>query len=179
MSEYSAYIAAHSDAAEAGECIEWTGRMGCGGCKGQPIIKTRIDGKAVNVSVVREVWKIKHGPIPDGRIVYRTCCNDRCIGCLALGRRGDAMRQRRRLGLAKHAPSTRAALTRAARNRAHVKNTPEQARAVRELAAVGVPDILIADCTDVSLSMVADIRRGKAWRETAPQGSVFSWRPSA
>jgi hypothetical protein len=174
--EYAAIIEANS--VEVGECVEWQGRMGSAGCAGQPIIKDRIDGKTVNVSVIREVWKLRNGPIPEGKLVYRTCCNDRCIGCLALGVRGDVMRHRRRMWLAKHTPSTRAALTRGARSRANVKNTAEQARAVRELAAVGVPDILISGATDVGIAMVADIRRGRAWAEQSHAASVFSWRPA-
>lgn len=163
---------------EVGDCLEWQGRMGCGGCKVTPIYKARINGKAVNVPVCREVWELTRGPIPAGRIVYRKCCNDRCVSCLALGVRGDAMRQRKKLGLAAHAPSTRAALTIGARKRSTVKNSIEKAREVRALVADGVKgDERIGALTGVHPDMVAEIRRGDAWRETSHASSVFAWRP--
>lgn len=52
-----------------------------------------------------------------------------------------------------------------------------QARAVRDMAAAGVPDALIAGATDVGIAVVADIRRGRAWTEHTSAASVFGWRP--
>lgn len=179
MSDYTEIIA--SSVVEVGDCLEWTGRMGCGGQTGVPIIKTRRGGKSHNVIVPREVWADAHGQIPDGRIIYRyECCNERCVRLehLCCGKRGDQLRRRAALGLAGHMQSTRAALTLAARNRSTTKHCVEQAAAVRDLAAVGVPDPLIAGATGVSLSMVADIRMGRAWADRAPAASVFGWRPS-
>lgn len=38
---------------EVGECHEWTGRFDMGKRTSGPIIKTRVDGKAVNLTVPR------------------------------------------------------------------------------------------------------------------------------
>ena len=179
-SGYAAFIAEHI--VEVGECHEWTGRMGCGGQTGVPIIKARRDGgQTHNLIVPRLVWEQANGPIPDGRIVYRyVCCNEMCVRLehLRCGKRGDQLRRRAALGLAGHRPSTRANLTLAARNRSTTKYTPQQAKAVRDLAAAGVPDPLIGWATDVGAAMVADMRRGKAWAEQTGLASVFAWRPT-
>jgi hypothetical protein len=188
LSDYSAFLARGTFAAilaskseEVGDCLEWVGLYGAGSTASVPLIKTRFDrGNTQNLIVPRLVWLAAHGEIPDGRIVYRHhCCNDRCVLLehLKLGRRGDQLRRRAALGMAKHMQSTRAAITRSARNRSTTRYSEEQARAIRELAAAGVPDQLIAGATDVALSMVGDIRRGDAWADRAPAASVFGWRP--
>lgn len=177
MRDYSAIIAART--VEVGDCLEWTGRFGVGGTSCVPIIKTRICGKATNVIVPRAVWEAANGPIPAGRIVYRHCCNDRCVRLehLKCGKRGDQLRRRAALGLAGHMPSTRAAITRAARRNG--KYSEAQAAEVRALAAVGVRDDQISAATGVGLAMVADIRRGRAWATGVQAASVFAWRPAA
>ena len=161
---------------EVGDCLEWTGGFGTGSTASVPLLRLH----SVHLIVPRLVWMAAHGDIPAGRIVYRHhCCNDRCVllGHLKLGRRGDHLRRRAALGLAKHMQSTRVALTQAARNRSTTKYSVEQAAAVRDLAAAGVPDILIAGATDVAVGMVGDIRLGRAWADRAPAASVFGWRP--
>jgi hypothetical protein len=166
---------------EVGDCLEWQHTMGVGMTKHVPILKTRIDGKSANVIVPRLLWQLERGEIPAGRIVYRDCSNERCV-CLAhlrLGKRGDQLKARKRNGKADHMQSTRAAITLSARARECTLYSLEQARAVRELAAAGVPDILIAGATDVSPAMVSDIRRGRAWAEQQFAASVFTWRPAA
>lgn len=179
LASFAEVVAAKS--IEVGDCLEWQGAMGCSGSASQPIIKTRRDGKPIEIYVARKVWELNRGPIPAGRIVYRSCCNNRCVGIdhLRLGRRGDAMRARKRLGLSKHSPSTIAALTVGIRKGPNVKYTIEAAREVRRLAANGLGTGEISAATGVHPDMVSDIRRGRAWRETAPVGSVFSWRPAA
>ncbi len=164
---------------EVGECVEWTGPMGCGGDAGKPIYKRWNGRYNTNEPVCREIWALTRGPISPGRIVYRKCCNDRCIGCLALGVRGDAMRQRKKLGLAKHSPSTRAALTSGARGRAGIKGSIESARAVRDLLATGSTRTNAAKQTGLPLNIVTDIGLGRSWLETSHASSVFSWRPAA
>jgi hypothetical protein len=175
--DWPAYVSERT--VEVGECLEWTGRYGCGSTSCVPTIKTRHAGLAVNLIVPRLAWLHLHDEIPNGRIVYRHCCNDRCVGCLRIGRRGDQLRRRKALGLAAHMQSTRVALTRAARSRRTTKYSASQAAAVRELAALGVPDPLIVFATDVGPAMVADIRTGRAWTERAPAASVFAWRPGS
>lgn len=158
---------------EVGDCLEWQGSMGAGRNGSQP-----ISGKDKR-PVRRLMWEAEHGPIPEGRIVCCTCGNSRCVGHLALGKRGDPQRLRARLGLTRHMPSTIASLTRGARERATAKHSMEQARAVRELAAIGIPDVLISWATDVTPDAVGEIRRGHTWREHMAPASVFAWRPGA
>lgn len=160
---------------EVGECLEWRGPYGSGRSKVTPIIKCHVNGRSENLPVVRLVWEQTKGKIPPGKIVYRSCCNHRCIRCLKLGVRGDAHRQRKRLGLAGHSPSTIASLTTAARRRPTVKYTIEQARECRKLADGGLTDAQVSERTGVHVDIVCDIRRGKIWREHAPVASVFTW----
>lgn len=177
MTDYSAMIAALS--VEVGDCVEWTGHFGNGRTSCTPIIKRRHNGRRVTLIVARLVWTGANGPIQPGRIVYRHCCNDRCVRLdhLRCGRRGDQHRRRAALGLAGHMQSTRAAITTAARNRA--KYTARQVARVRELAVAGVRDKQISADTGVGLAMVADIRSGRAWSAALPAASVFAWRPAA
>ena len=177
-SDFATIFAART--VEVGDCLEWTGTYGTNRTTSVPMIKARVAGRSNNVPVPRLAWINAHGEVPPGRIVYRHCCNDRCVLLehLRCGVRGVQLRRRAALGLAGHLQSTRAAITRSARNRPTTKYTAEQAAAVRDLAAAGVPDALIAGATDVGLSMVADIRRGRAWAEQSSAASVFSWRPA-
>lgn len=165
---------------EVGECHEWHGAYGCGTTAHTPIVRKRVNGKPVNLIVAREVWLAAHGSIPAGRLIYRHCCNAKCVRLehLRCGRRGDQLRRRAALGLAGHRPSTRASITRSARCRATTRYTVAQAGQVKDLVACGVLDAEISSATGVGQAMVADIRRGKAWRDTTPAGSVFSWRPA-
>lgn len=166
-----------ANADEVGECLEWRGPY-AGRGRVTPIARRYIEGRSENLSVIRLVWEQTEGPIPEGRIVYRDCCNHRCIRCLKCGKRGDVQRHRARKGLAGHSPAALAALTRSARERARTKYSIEQARIVRALVAQGVPDADVSQRTGVHEAVVADIRRGKAWRDDAFAGSsVFTWRP--
>lgn len=155
-------------AQEYGDCLEWQGYFANRG-KTQPSIKVRLPGKdySDNLSVPRLLWEAEHGPIPAGKWVYRTCCNNACV-CLdhlAIGTRKDLMRVRKKAGTTQHAPTTLIALTLAARRRANSINTEADARKVRELLAEGAKRAQIAAATGVSLDMVNDIARGKAWRD--------------
>lgn len=174
--QIKAEIAAKS--VEVGECVEWLGKMGSGSAKfaNTPLLGTRKDGRSVNLIVARLVYEAERGPIPSGKLVYRSCCNNRCIAAahLRLGTLADVKRVRRAAGLTSHTPSTRAALTRGARSRVNVVNDMEKARAVRALVAAGLHDEQIAEQTGVRRCMVSDIRRGKAWQEQCAGASVFN-----
>lgn len=172
--DWPAYVAERT--VEVGECLEWTGLYGHGSTARVPMVKTRHNGASVNLAAPRLAWLAEHGEIPAGRIVYRHCCNDACIRCLRLGKLGDQLKRRGQLGLSQHLQSTRAAITRSARNRSTTVHSAEQAAAVRDLAAAGVPDVLISFATDVGRSMVSDIRSGRAWADRVPAADVFSWR---
>jgi hypothetical protein len=83
----------------------------------------------------------------------------------------------KRNGLTAHKPDAIAKLTQGVRNCHRTKYTMDQARQVRVCVSEGMKDDAISRLTGVSESMVEDIRRNRAWRETAPAGSVFVWRP--
>lgn len=160
-------------AQEVGECLEWQGLMS--NKNTQPSIKVRLPGKdySDNLSAPRLLWEAAHGPIPEGRLVYRTCCNNACV-CLdhlAIGGHKDRLRARRKAGKGSHSPATLIALTLAARKRANVVNTVERARMVRELLAGGAKLREVSEQTGVSVAMVSDIGRGRSWVE---MGGFFS-----
>lgn len=165
---------------EVGECIEWQGRM----LKSQaaqpntPVAQTTAKGKSVHIIVARWVWEQEHGPIPPGTMIYRTCCNNRCVRGkhLAAGTLADVKAARRAAGQTRHKPSTKAAIQTGARKRPSTINTVEQARLVRDLVAAGKQDIEIAAETGVRPSTVKDIRLGRGWRECAPGSSVFNFK---
>jgi len=162
---------------EVGDCLEWQGSMASGKRnRSQPVISRYNADKGYHdkLPVRRVLWEAEHGPI----IVYCICGNNRCVGCLALGKRGDAHRARARLGLMRHSPAARAALTQGARSRCTARHSLEQARAVRDLVAHGVPDPLISWATDVTPNAVSDIRLGRTWKEQLGPASVFAWRPA-
>lgn len=164
-----------ANADEVGDCLEWRGPY-AGRGRVTPIARRYVEGRSENLSVIRLVWEQTEGPIPQGRIVYRDCCNHRCIRCLKCGKRGDVQRHRAKMGLAAHSPAALAALTRTARARPTTKNTLEQARQARLLVAQGLSDAEVSQRTGIHEDVVADIRRGKAWREDAFAGaSVFTW----
>lgn len=177
MSSRTSLEAIYANCDEVGECLEWRGPFGCGRNKGTPIVKVAANGKRTNAPVVRLVWEQTRGPIPDGKIVYRHCCNYKCVACLKLGVRGDVHRLRKKLGKAAHSPTTIVAITNGSRARHNVKNSIEKARECRALSAQGLSDPKVSELTGVHPEMVANIRRGEAWKEHAAPASVFSWRP--
>ena len=167
---------------EVGDCHEWTGVYEHGKRAKRPVINARSEnGSGLRLSVARLVWEQAGKHIPAGHLVYRNCCNDACVNLehLKCGPRGAQLTRRAQLGLMDHMQSTRASLTRAARNRSTTKNSEQKAQAVRDLVCEGVRDEDISELTGVSPAMVADIRRGKAWAPSVGAASVFSWRPAA
>lgn len=163
---------------EEGDCLLWQGAMGVGSNRANPIVKGILaSGKVNNLPVRRMVWEHRNGPLPPGKVVYRTCCQYRCLKCLDAGPPGAPARQRKLAGLSAHSPSARAALTSGARGRGNLVNTPEQVLEVKRLLAQGGSNPEVARQTGVSTAMVSKIRLGTCWRETAPSASVFSWRP--
>ena len=146
---------------EEGDCLLWPGAMGTGNNRANPIVSgIRASGA--------------HGPLKPGQVVYRTCCQNRCLACLQAGPPGSPMRQRKREGLAGHSPATKAALTRARRARAGNVHTPEQVQEVKRLGAQGGTDAEISRQTGVSEAMVGKIRTGKCWADSVQGSSVFS-----
>lgn len=178
MMDVRAIIVANT--VEVGDCLEWTGPYGCGKRnKATPIIRTRRDGKARNLIVHREAWKAAKGPIPEGKIIYRSCCNYRCVGeqHLACGPRGVPLRLRGKLGLAGHCQSTVVAI--ALGRRRNSRYTSEQIGSVRAMLAEGLTCAETARMTGVGADTVEDVKRGRAWATTAAAGSVWAWRTAA
>jgi hypothetical protein len=122
-------------AVEVGECLEWRGSYGNKGAT--PVVKSR-EGFAYTAahSVCRMVWEREHGPIPEGKIVYRKCCNNCCVAIehLAVGTRAQWQANRKKQGKTKHSAAHKAAITLGTRARANIVNSTEKARQVRELA---------------------------------------------
>jgi hypothetical protein len=158
-----------AEAIEVGECLEWQGKFACKGVT--PVIgwydaeKHRTE----NEPVTRQLWEAKHGPIPAGHLVYRTCCNNACVleDHIKCGTRKDWAKARIKAGTSKHSPVARIALTLAARRRADVTTTMDKAREVRSLSAGRMRIGDIAKATGVHPTMVGEIRQGRAWRELA------------
>ncbi|WP_294768600.1 hypothetical protein [uncultured Rhodoferax sp.] len=154
-------------AVEVGDCLEWQGKFACKGVT--PVVayfdqeKRRTD----NESVIRMLWESKNGPIPEGHLVYRTCCNNACVldSHIKCGTRKDWAKARKKLGATKHKPTTRIAITLAARRRPDVTNSIEKARLVRSMSAARMPVADIARATGVHRVMVKEIRQGRAWKE--------------
>ena len=160
---------------EEGDCLLWLGAMGTGNNRANPMVNgIHPSGRQGPLPVRRMVWEHRNGPLPPGKVVYRTCCDNRCLGHLDAGPPGSPMRQRGRSGLAAHSPATKAALTRAARARPSTVNTPEQVQEVKRLGAQGGTDAEIARQTGVSEAMVGKIRTGKCWADSVQGSSVFS-----
>jgi hypothetical protein len=114
---------------EIGDCLEWIGRFGSNKNRSTPLLDVAIDGVRHYMIVSREVWKARHGPIPAGRVVYRSCLNYRCVTHLALGRSGSPPKARAEAGIASHPPSAVAAMTKSKRKGA--KYSAEQVAALR------------------------------------------------
>lgn len=154
-------------AVEVGDCLEWQGKMACKGKTPVVSVFSIKKGYTENVPVTRELWVAKNGPIPDGHLVYRTCCNNACVldAHLKCGTRKDWAKARKKAGATKHSPATLIALTLAARRRADVTTTMDKAREVRSLSAGRMRIDDIAKATGVHPTMVGEIRQGRAWRE--------------
>lgn len=154
-------------AVEVGDCLEWQGAASCGGVT--PCVKSR-EGKSytANVPVCRVLWEAAHGPVPEGKIVYRKCCNNACVKLehLRCGTRMEWKANQKKNGKTKHAAATKLKITASSRRRPTIVNTLDKAREVRALRAekqLGYREISVA--TGVSEAMVADIVQGVAWRE--------------
>lgn len=154
-----------ADAVEVGDCLEWRGRYSCKGATPCVQFRDHEKGYVTNASVPRLLWEREHGPIPAGKLIYRTSCNNACMLHLACGTRKDWARARKKAGTSRHSATTRLHMTLAARRRADVTNDIEKAREVRSLAAAKVTVSEIAAVTGVHPTMVKEIRQGRAWRE--------------
>jgi hypothetical protein len=154
-----------AQAVEVGECLEWQGFFSCKGATPVVKISNREKHRTENVSVPRLLWERDHGAIPEGKLVYRHCCNNACIAHLACGTRADWAKARKKAGVTGHSPVAKLHLTMGARRRSNVTNTMDKAREVRSLAAARMRTDEISRQTGVSPAMVAEMRQNTAWRE--------------
>lgn len=158
-------------AVEVGECLEWQKSFSCRGAtpcvKAKPEDRPPSDRYTQAFPVCRLLWEREHGPVPAGKLVYRKCCNNACVKLehLKCGTRKEWARDRRKAGATKHKPTTLISLTLAARRRANTTNSIEKARTVRQMKSAGATYSQIAAEVDMSVDMVADVVRGKSWRE--------------
>jgi hypothetical protein len=161
-------------AIEVGDCLEWQGKFTCKGVT--PVVPwyDAANRRTENAPVPRLLWEAEHGPIPEGKLVYRSCCNTACVlhGHLICGTRADWAKARKKAGVTSHSQVTKLHLTLSARRRADVTNTIEKAREVRLLAGARLKTEEISRRTGVHPTMVAEIRQGTAWRELS--GSPFA-----
>lgn len=166
-----------AQAVEVGECLEWQGAFSCNGAT--PVVKVRKPGAkhSENIAVCRVLWEQEHGPVPEGKLVYRSCCNNKCVNLdhLRCGTRQQWKANQKKNGLTKHKALTKLKQTVAARSRPSVKNSMEKAREVRALKAERLTYREISMATGVSEGMVADIVQGSAWKETisSPFAGLF------
>lgn len=158
-------------AVEVGDCLEWQGEFSCKGIT--PCVKVRPADKPPSeryteaFPVCRILWERAHGPIPEGKVVYRRCMNNACVKLehLKCGTRGEMHRDRKRAGVSKHKPTTLIALTLAARRRSNTTNSMDKARTARLLKSAGSTYAEIAQQVDMSQAMVACTVQGRAWKE--------------
>lgn len=161
-----------AEAQEVGDCLEWPGPFGNGRKKNVAIVKARSEkGRTDNYAVARELWEAAYGPVPEGQMVYRTCCNNNCVllDHLTIGDRAAWAKARKKAGATKHHHSTILKIT-VARRRTAI-HSHEQVESVRMLSAEGLKLDEIVAQTGVSRAMVEDIRSGKSWR---PLSSPFA-----
>jgi hypothetical protein len=162
-----------ANAQEVGDCLEWQGTFSNKGT--QPTVKYRSGTKTFseNLSVPKMLWERENGPVPEGKIVFRKCCNNACVlqAHIVVGTRKEWQKARKRAGATKHSPATIISLTIAARNRETTLNSTQRAQAVRELLAAGKKQEDVVAETGVSIHMVKDIGRNRSWRDL---GSPFS-----
>lgn len=153
-------------AEEVGECLEWQGPFGGNGAV--PSVRSREGFTYTqNYSATRLIWEAAHGEVPEGKLVYRKCCNNACVNIdhLKVGTRKEWGAWRRKAGMAKHSPATVAAITAGMRRIA--KNTAEQVGRVCDLTREGVKVDDIVAATGVSYAMVIDIQQGRSWKNVA------------
>jgi hypothetical protein len=136
---------------------------------------TVFQEKALNIR--RMVFSALHGRnIKPGHQIVPVCGDPACMSCLR------EMTQAGRIGLqfeqGKYGTTT-AQAKRVATNRAKASFSLERARELRAMRAQGLTYEVIAGRMGISLSGAQKIGAGELWRETAPNASVFSWRPAA
>lgn len=167
----------HTRLEPVGDCLEWQGTM----VGRVPVAYTPRgylrEGLSQGKHSVRVIlWTLATGEAPaEGHVLRMTCQSDRC--CLrehmVLMTRAESVVEQFRRG--EHDTARRrAAMVTRARNAVTAKLTIEGARAIR---ASTESDEVLAQRHGIAVKRVRMVRRGQAWPETAPNSSVFTWRP--
>jgi hypothetical protein len=129
--------------------------------------------KHVVTTGTRAVWMAAKGPIPDGKIIYRTVCtNTICINPdhLACGTRAEWGKVAAALGSFAATPERRVANTRNSRARPGTL-TPEQVQVIRTSPKTGRQ---IAAELGIAPQTASKVRRGEAYREQFQAASIFA-----
>jgi hypothetical protein len=146
---------------EDGGCLIWTGAF----IRGRwPRMYVRIDGKEVQISLRRVVWKLSGGrDLEPGEVVAMTCGCDACLKKKHMEVIDKAEVSRRNWAKpgAKLLRSARAAAGQSAR----AKLDMERARAIRERLEAGYTQMDVAAEFLVSQALVSRVKRNAAWKE--------------
>lgn len=162
-----------------GECHEWTGPYAKVGRASThtPRVRRRVDGKDRYINIPRLIWEKAHGPVRDGYIVYRTCCNHRCVKLqhLAAAPLGQHLKKYGQAGKLKK--SLMAWIKQVAKTREKSNCTPELAAKIREIRAAGGTRKEAEQATGLGKEQVKNIWYGSRWSQPTDQASatVFSF----
>jgi hypothetical protein len=157
---------------QEGSCLIWTCALNN---QGLPVAS--VDGvRARNVR--RWLFEELEGDLNPGMKLVPTCRNGRCLSmkhCAELlpAQLSELLGIEGRLST----PARRAACRRV--SRAASPNSMEQAKHARSLRAAGAKLREISAATGLTISNASKICTGKAWVDTAPGASVFTWSGAA
>ncbi|MGH9571494.1 MAG: HNH endonuclease [Candidatus Angelobacter sp.] len=139
-------------------CWLWTGYVNYGGYG-----KISMPGKRVK-SAHRVSWEIRHGAIPEGKMVCHHCDVRKCVNPdhLFLGTVRENADDMKRKGRSLSGERNRCA-----------RLTREQADEIKSLLAKGgLRQREIAARFGISIATVSLIKRGKVWRENNADGNA-------
>lgn len=159
----------HDRCDEVGECWIWRQATTS---KGYP----RLNLGSVQGYAHKIAWESVNGPVPQGRVMHRTCNNLLCCNpehCKPITR---AMQNRLAAARGAWSGPERCMRIAATAQRLRGKLTMEQARAIR-LRTESI-DVLAAEF-GVNRTVIANVRRNESYREVAAGASVFSMARAA
>lgn len=152
-------------------CWIWTGAFGNG--VAHVSVTNPTTGKLITTTGNRAAWMAAKGPIPEGKIIYRTACtNLACInpGHLTCGTKAEWGKAAAALGSFAITPERRILNTRSSRSRPKTL-TPEEVRMIRSSPKTGKQ---IAEDLGVLPQTVSKVRRGEAYRDHFQAASIFA-----
>jgi len=151
-----------------GDCMLW--KLGTNG-RGYPL--ACINGKPTNVR--RYLVQLKYGKaLPKGTIAVSThgCTDPRCLLHIGRGNRSDLLKRMysegRRSSVGEYLSRQRAAI-----KQGRTVLDLEKAREIRLRSHI--PSRVLAIEYGVNRTTIDNIKRGRSWRESAPNNSAFAW----